>query len=70
MVDINRFWINVRTTDILGGGARKKVMALSYKVEGMDMYVENGGVVAAPSGGVAQSKGDQRGQGHHRGQLL
>jgi hypothetical protein len=30
VVDINRFWINVRTTHILG--ARKKVMDLFYKM--------------------------------------
>ena len=46
VVDINRFWINARSTDILG--ARMKVMALFYKMEGKDMYVENGSVVAAP----------------------
>jgi hypothetical protein len=46
VVDNNRFWINVRTTDILG--ARKKVMDLFYKMEGKDMYVENGGMFAAP----------------------
>ena len=46
MVNINRFWINVRSKDILG--ARKKVMDLFYKMEGKDMYVENGSVVAAP----------------------
>ena len=43
VVDINNFWINVRTTDILG--AREKV------VHCMDMYVEKmltGSVVAAP----------------------
>jgi hypothetical protein len=41
VVDINRFWINVRTTDILG--AREKVvhcMDVFYKIEGKDMYVE------------------------------
>ena len=52
VVDINRFWINVRTTDILG--AREKVvhcMDVFYKIEGKDMYVEKmltGSVVAAP----------------------
>ena len=46
MVNINRFWINARSKDILG--ARKKVMDLFYKMEGKDMYVENGSVVAAP----------------------
>ena len=52
MVDINKFWINVRTTDILR--AREKVMDcmnLFYKMEGKDMYVEKvltGSVVAAP----------------------
>jgi hypothetical protein len=65
VVDINRFWINVRTTEIFG--ARKKVMDLFYKMEGKDMYVENGSVVAAP---YYQSNGDQRGQGHHWGKLL
>ena len=77
VVDINKFWINVRTTDTLG--AREKVMDcmdLFYKIEGKDMYVEKvftGSVVAAPyllSGGVPQSQCDQRGEGHHRGQLL
>jgi hypothetical protein len=52
VVDINKFWINVRTTDTLG--AREKVMDcmdLFYKMEGKDMYVEKvftGSVVAAP----------------------
>ena len=47
VVEISRFWFNVRTTDILG--ARKKVMDLFYKMEGKDMYgEENGSVVAAP----------------------
>ena len=36
----------MRTSDILG--ARKKVMDLFYKMEGKDMYVDNGNVVAAP----------------------
>ena len=51
-MDINQFWINVRTTDTLG--AREKVMdcmELFYKMEGNDIYVEKvvtGSVVAAP----------------------
>ena len=41
VVDINKFWINVRTTDTLG--AMEKVMDcidLFYKMEGKDMSVE------------------------------
>ena len=48
VVDINRFWINVRTTDILGARKKVMVMDLFYKMEGKDMCVENGSVVAAP----------------------
>jgi hypothetical protein len=70
VVDINRFWINVKTTDILGARKKVMVMDLFYKMEGKDMCVENGSVVAAPYyQEVAQSKGDQRGQGYQRGQL-
>ena len=48
VVDINKFWINARTT-----GAREKVMDcmdLFHKIEGKDMYVEKvltGSMVAA-----------------------
>jgi hypothetical protein len=51
LVDINKFWINMRTTDILG--SREKVMDcmdLFHKIEGKDMYVEKvltGSMVAA-----------------------
>ena len=76
VVDINNFWINVRTTDILG--AREKVMDcmdLFYKMKGKDIHVHGEGVnwkcgCCSISGGIPQSKGDQRGQGHHQGQLL
>ena len=52
VININQFWISVRTTDTLG--AREKVldcMYLFYKMERKDMYVEKvltGSVVAAP----------------------
>ena len=52
VVDINKFWINVRTTDTLG--AMEKVMDcidLFYKMEGKDMSVEKvvtGSVFAPP----------------------
>ena len=48
VVDINRFWINVGSTDKLGARMKVMGMALFYKMEGKDMYVENGSVVAAP----------------------
>ena len=52
VININQFWISVRTTDTLG--AREKVldcMYLFYKMERKDMYVEkvvSGNKVAAP----------------------
>ena len=77
VVEIKKFWINARNTDILG--AREQVMDcmdLLYKMEGKDMYLEKvltGSVVAASyyqeGCHSCKSEGDQRGQGPHRGQF-